>query len=77
MLHHGSKAGAFSLKDSVLETLQCMRRAGKCLYLSALQYSILRISHRDVWNFCLWYLKLNPESTEAKCNIPLKVQKVI
>ena len=29
MLYHGSVAGAFSLKDSVLETLQCMRRAGK------------------------------------------------
>ena len=29
MLYHGSVSGAFSLKDSVLETLQCMRRAGK------------------------------------------------
>ena len=29
MLYHGSEAGAFSLRDSVLETLQCMRRAGK------------------------------------------------
>ena len=29
MLYHGSQAGAFDLKDSVLETLHCMRRAGK------------------------------------------------
>ena len=32
MLYHGSQAGAFSLKDSVLETLQCMRRAGNQCY---------------------------------------------
>lgn len=29
MLYHGSQAGAFSLKDGVMETLKCMRRAGK------------------------------------------------
>ena len=28
MLYHRSQAGAFDLKDSVLETLRCMRRAG-------------------------------------------------
>ncbi|CAB4031253.1 Delta-aminolevulinic acid dehydratase [Paramuricea clavata] len=34
MLYHGSEAGAFSLKDSVLETLQCMRRAGADLIIT-------------------------------------------
>ena len=29
MLYHGSKAGAFDLKDIVLESLVSMRRAGK------------------------------------------------
>ncbi|XP_046844330.1 delta-aminolevulinic acid dehydratase-like [Xenia sp. Carnegie-2017] len=34
MIYHGSMAGAFSLKDSVLETLQCMRRAGADLIIT-------------------------------------------
>lgn len=34
MLYHGSQAGAFELKDSVLETLQCMRRAGADLIIT-------------------------------------------
>jgi delta-aminolevulinic acid dehydratase/porphobilinogen synthase len=39
MLYHGSKAGAFSLKDSVLETLQCMRRAGKSYTCTILYFT--------------------------------------
>ncbi|XP_028394740.1 delta-aminolevulinic acid dehydratase-like [Dendronephthya gigantea] len=34
MLYHASQAGAFKLKDSVLETLQCMRRAGADLIIT-------------------------------------------
>lgn len=34
MLYHGSQAGAFELKESVLETLHCMRRAGADLIIT-------------------------------------------
>ena len=46
MLHHGAKNGAFDLERVLLETLQCMRRAGSDLIISYFTPQVLEWMRR-------------------------------